>query len=315
MGDEQRCKIKFGVWTYHGNLVDLIVASEEVPIDDYTENGAWELKKITGRRTSVKYVCCPDPFVDITYTLHMKRRLLFYGFNLILPCILVNALTILVFLLPADAGERITLGITVLLTMVVFLQLLGESLPPSDVTPLLGNYFACSIVMVSLTVFVSVISLKLHHTTTENASKMPAWIRTIFLELLPSILGMKQIPHTHNIRYNSLAKETTIMTSTDPVGEKLGNWNNSNKKNGRGTEVTSPEGRTLENILNELSFITDRMLSDDQDERSALEWRFTAAVMDKLMLYILVTFFLASTILTFFLTPGVLLPANSDHLE
>ena len=24
--------------------MDLIVASEEVPIDDYTENGAWELK-------------------------------------------------------------------------------------------------------------------------------------------------------------------------------------------------------------------------------------------------------------------------------
>jgi len=66
---------------------------------------------MTGKRTSVTYLCCPNnPFVDITYTIHIKRRVLFFGFNLILPCILICSLTILVFVLPADAGERITLG-------------------------------------------------------------------------------------------------------------------------------------------------------------------------------------------------------------
>ena len=33
--------------------------------------------------------------------------------------------------------------------------------------------------MVSLTVIVCVISLKLHHTTTENAKEMPKWVNMI----------------------------------------------------------------------------------------------------------------------------------------
>ena len=64
-----------------------------------------------GKRTEFTYKCCPNnPFVDITYTIHVRRRVLFFSFNLILPCILICSLTILVFALPADAGERITLG-------------------------------------------------------------------------------------------------------------------------------------------------------------------------------------------------------------
>ena len=38
------------------------------------------------------------------------------------------------------------------------------------------NYFVCSIIIVVLTIFVSVVSLKLHHTTQENAKEMPAWV-------------------------------------------------------------------------------------------------------------------------------------------
>ena len=60
--------------------------------------------------SKAKYDCCPHPFVDVTYVMHLRRRTLFYGFNLILPCVMVNSLAILVFLLPADSGERITLG-------------------------------------------------------------------------------------------------------------------------------------------------------------------------------------------------------------
>uniref|UniRef100_H2YW76 Neurotransmitter-gated ion-channel ligand-binding domain-containing protein n=1 Tax=Ciona savignyi TaxID=51511 RepID=H2YW76_CIOSA len=100
--DEQKCTIKFGAWTYHGGMVDLVLPSEQATLDDYIPSGEWDLISMKGSRTSVKYLCCPHPFVDVTYTIHMRRRTLFYGFNLILPCVLVCSLTILVFLLPAD---------------------------------------------------------------------------------------------------------------------------------------------------------------------------------------------------------------------
>lgn len=40
----------------------------------------------------------------------IRRRTLYYGLNLLIPCVLISALALLVFLLPADSGEKISLG-------------------------------------------------------------------------------------------------------------------------------------------------------------------------------------------------------------
>lgn len=61
-------------------------------------------------RSVIIYDCCPEPYIDITFTMHIRRRTLYYGFNLIIPCALISSLNILVFLLPPDAGEKIGLG-------------------------------------------------------------------------------------------------------------------------------------------------------------------------------------------------------------
>jgi len=60
----------------------------------------------------VKYTCCPDPYIDITFTIHIRRLTLYYGFNIIIPCALSSVLALATFLLPPDAGEKIGLGMT-----------------------------------------------------------------------------------------------------------------------------------------------------------------------------------------------------------
>ncbi len=75
------------------------------------------------KRTLLYYDCCPEPYVDITFTIHIKRRTLYYGFNLIIPCIILSSMTLLGFSLPPDSGEKLQLGVTILLSMTVnFLQ-------------------------------------------------------------------------------------------------------------------------------------------------------------------------------------------------
>ena len=69
------------------------------------------------------YACCPEPFPDVTFIVNIRRRILYYLYNVIFPCIMMSALTLLVFCLPPDSGEKITMGITVLLA---FRLVVGE---------------------------------------------------------------------------------------------------------------------------------------------------------------------------------------------
>lgn len=62
------------------------------------------------KRNILEYECCPEFYIDLTYTIHIRRRTLYYGFNIIIPCVLISSLTLLLFVLPPEAGEKISLG-------------------------------------------------------------------------------------------------------------------------------------------------------------------------------------------------------------
>ena len=66
--------------------------------------------EVPGRRNEKFYDCCKEPYPDVTFTVVMRRRTLYYGLNLLIPCVLISTLALLVFLLPADSGEKISLG-------------------------------------------------------------------------------------------------------------------------------------------------------------------------------------------------------------
>ncbi|XP_042146353.1 neuronal acetylcholine receptor subunit alpha-7-like [Ixodes scapularis] len=108
--DDQKCDLKFGSWTHSGYQLDLRVKSDEGgDLSSYISNGEWDLIAVPGIRNEKEYACCPEPYIDITYTIHIRRRTLYYGFNLIIPCVLISSMTLLGFTLPPDTGEGLTL--------------------------------------------------------------------------------------------------------------------------------------------------------------------------------------------------------------
>jgi hypothetical protein len=46
----------------------------------------------------------PETFPDLTYIVQMRRRPLFYVFNMILPCFLITTVAFLGFCVPSDSG-------------------------------------------------------------------------------------------------------------------------------------------------------------------------------------------------------------------
>lgn len=46
-------------------------------------------------------------FTDITFNIKMRRKTLFYTVNLIIPCVGLTFMTVLVFYLPSDSGEKV----------------------------------------------------------------------------------------------------------------------------------------------------------------------------------------------------------------
>ncbi|KAF7663643.1 hypothetical protein LDENG_00204970 [Lucifuga dentata] len=194
--DQQSCKMKFGSWTYDRAKIDLINMASNVDQMDYWESGEWVIVNAVGKYNTKKYECCTEIYSDITYYFIIRRLPLFYTINLIIPCLLISCLTVLVFYLPSQCGEKITLCISVLLSLTVFLLLITEIIPSTSlVIPLIGEYLLFTMVFVTLSIIITVFVLNVHHRSPKTHG-MPHWVRRVFLDVVPRFLFMKRPPGT-----------------------------------------------------------------------------------------------------------------------
>ncbi|XP_064092153.1 neuronal acetylcholine receptor subunit alpha-7-like isoform X23 [Macrobrachium nipponense] len=197
--DDQRCKMKFGSWTYSGWQLDLQLQSEDGgDLSDFIKNGEWDLIGCPGKRNAIYYKCCPEPYVDVTFEIVIRRRTLYYFCNLILPCVLIASMAVLGFTLPPDCGEKLSLGVTILLSLTVFSNMVNDTMPTtSDAVPLLGTYFNCIMFMVASSVVSTVLILNYHHRSAEThemsplaGPRMNPWVKSLFLQWLPWVLRL-----------------------------------------------------------------------------------------------------------------------------
>ena len=122
--------------------VDVINRTATADLTNYTPNGEWTLTKKPDQVRRVKrYPNIPEPFPEIVITFHIRRKTLYYMYNIVFPCMMMSTLTVLVFCLPPDSGEKIALGVTVLLAFSVFMLAIAEKMPEtSESIPLIGKH-------------------------------------------------------------------------------------------------------------------------------------------------------------------------------
>ncbi|XP_070212655.1 neuronal acetylcholine receptor subunit alpha-10-like [Littorina saxatilis] len=189
--DWQNCSLWFASWTYDGFNINLIINSEEGDTSNYIANSEWELLAMLVEKNVRYYSCCKEPYPDITFYILIRRRPLFYIFNMILPCILITLVALLGFYIPSDSGEKVTMGITTLLSMTVFMMLVTENMPPtSDVLPLIGIYYGMTIFIVSFATGMTVFTLNIHHKGVRG-KEVPAFVKLICFRILARLFCIR----------------------------------------------------------------------------------------------------------------------------
>ncbi len=139
--DQQQCNISISSWRYDKSGLNLI------PIDDadanqnvFDENGVWNLKGISRLSDEKKYNCCEHGYAMVVINLTLKRKPAYYLYNVIAPCMMLSPMTVFVFRLPPESGEKISLGMTNVLALILFQQLIAENMPPlGDEIPVIGK--------------------------------------------------------------------------------------------------------------------------------------------------------------------------------
>ena len=97
-------------------------------------HGAWTLVD-----TAVVYAV-EYGYATARFIFYITRKPNYFLYTLVLPCILLSALMLLVFLLPPESGEKVSLQITVLLSFTVFqLIITGSMSHTSDYAPVMGK--------------------------------------------------------------------------------------------------------------------------------------------------------------------------------
>lgn len=190
--DQQTCIMKFGSWTFTGDQVSLSLYNNKdyVDLSDYWKSGTWDIIEVPAY-LNVHNDSIPTE-TDITFYITIRRKTLFYTVNLILPTVLISFLCVLVFYLPAEAGEKVTLGISILLSLVVFLLLVSKILPPTSlVLPLIAKYLLFTFIMNTVSILVTVVIINWNFRGPRTHS-MPNWIRILFLRYLPMFLFMRR---------------------------------------------------------------------------------------------------------------------------
>ncbi|XP_048740676.1 acetylcholine receptor subunit beta-type lev-1-like [Ostrea edulis] len=162
--DTQTCDIIFTSWSYTRWEINLTVpTASNIGFYEFVPNSVWEVVSTDASHD----LTSSDN--DIKFTINLKRKPLYYIMTLVLPIVFLGILNLLVFIIPADAGEKMGFAVTIFLTFAVFLTIVSGELPiNSDSVSILSIYLIIKLAMGIFVLLVTSIQLRLHHRGAEH---------------------------------------------------------------------------------------------------------------------------------------------------
>lgn len=298
--DTQTCKLKFGSWTFDGVKLDLdfFGGKPGADLSSFTRNGEWQLLSADAKKNVVYYACCKEPYPDLTFEIKIERRTLFYINNLVVPCIVLALLTATAFLFPPETGERISLTITILLGMTVFMIVVIEAIPStSEVTPLISTYFSVVMVEISLGLLCTCISLNFEHH--HPKIELTGWIRYVLFDVMGPVLSRssvkrlkrKQMNNKEDKSRDSYLKENQVAPEEDKVAV---------------TDICQDDGKSMNVVEKEVKVagmdkVTKFLDKTFAEDRRRMEWHVAVNIIDNFFFVVFIITIIISSLVI--LTP------------
>ncbi|CAG0901773.1 unnamed protein product, partial [Darwinula stevensoni] len=251
---------------------------------------------------------------DIYFNITMRRKTLFYTVNLIIPSVGISYLSVLVFYLPADSGEKVVLCISVLLSQTIYFLFISEITPPTSFAlPLLGRYLLFTMLMVALSVLLTVLILNIHYRK-PSTHRMAPWVRHWFVHVFPKMLFMRVPTHLNDTPLYVKFGRNDVQ---DGMARGKKGWEIPPPPPPPGTRRTLPmmdddilpppslameladEERRypaeIERAIRNIRFIQRHQLAEDAFRAEDEDWAFVAMVLDRFFLYVFVIVSLVGT--------------------
>ncbi|XP_067649911.1 neuronal acetylcholine receptor subunit alpha-10-like [Haliotis asinina] len=292
--DQQMCRIMFHSWSYSGDQLNITNEGGSGDLQDYISNAEWELMTYNKSQSTIFYACCPEPYITVNFDVVLRRRPLYFLVNVMMPCLVVTLVALLGLLVPNESGEKITIGMTSLLAVIVLLLVSSQSTPPTSyVTPLIVVYYAINIVIVSLSVGLAVFTLNIHHRGARG-HKLPRLVKSLCFGFLAKILlihvdlpesaQLKMITNPANQEAMNAYKPAATPTEGEPGGEN---------------KVVDVLNRLLHTVEKAMDLHKRRITTQDSLDEAAYEWKQLAIVLERALTIIFLIVVLCTTIAMF----------------
>ncbi|GMR60185.1 hypothetical protein PMAYCL1PPCAC_30380, partial [Pristionchus mayeri] len=306
--DQQSCYLIFGSWTYDEKelILDYV---KYIDLGEYSKSSIWDIVDAPAELAQQRS--------RIQFNVIIRRKTLFYTVVLIIPTVLMAFLSMAVFFLPTDSGEKITLTISVLLSIVVFLLLVSKILPPTSSTiPLMAKYLLLTFVLNVITILVTVIIINVYFRS-PTTHRMPNWVRVVFLQIMPKFLCMRRpkatekrktklkntkkmtalLPGIGNFSTN-LAPHHPLCPSADEKSEAIDASKLSPFIIPRDptTSMFYPLSAQAIDAIDAIEYITEYIRKDEELKMFRDDWKYVAMILDRLLLYVFFGITLGGTI-------------------
>ncbi|XP_078611181.1 neuronal acetylcholine receptor subunit alpha-10-like [Branchiostoma floridae x Branchiostoma japonicum] len=298
--DTQACQLKFGPWIHSGFELVMRAMAENGSLEGFIQHPEWRVLYFKATANMIWYgedFNIGTPYADVTFTLGLQRKSTFYVFNLLLPCLLLTFIMAVTFFLPINSGERLSFGVSLLLSMVVFQLVITEVLPESDKLPWIGRYVIITMILMSFSLAMTIFVMHVCDCTV-SVEPLPKWVREVMLKRLAKVMLMGDLSkNLRTIETDDSSSKIELVNDISDLTDAL-YANNSSVHCGLQKDVKLTDWyafqtkmtSTLHDIERKVNDVLDIMRHHQRHRAYEKEWRSLAKVLDRifLIMYILV---------------------------